>query len=506
MNPAACQRLALGAAYFAVCLLFTGACGRTGAAAPAAVAPDLAPALDLNADPHIFEMDLQASETTAEYRLGQQTPVWAYNGSVPGPLVELAQGDTLSVHFHNNLPQNTTIHWHGIRLPNAMDGSLAVQNPLPPVGSFEYKFALQDPGLYWFHPHHRSDEQTAKGMYGVILVRGANEPQSDFEHILVLDDATLDAGGKLPTNLSDYHKMDEHQMFHGRSGPDILVNGRVQREIELQVGAIHRFRFLNAANLRVFNLRVPGHQWRVIGSDGGFFEKPYDVNNLVIGPAERYDALLIATGAVGDAVKLESDAFPRAEDDPQAATSVCQFRLTGPALSGRTLPTALPGLMPARLPVPADGALPIEFDFGTTGGLQDGKLPAMGPDPIPQLPGDPIFYINKHAGMDVPDLTFKLGEVRKFRIHNISHQYHVFHLHGFFFQVVETDDLFDAKLNPFGLQPQLITQAQKDTVAVREGYSVTVVARFDALGTWMYHCHIPEHSERGMMAAIHVVP
>lgn len=188
-------------------------------------------------------MDLQVSETTAEYRTGQRTPVWAYNGTVPGPLVDLAQGDTLTVHFHNNLPQNTTIHWHGIRLPNAMDGSLAVQNPVPPGGGFEYSFTVQDPGLYWFHPHHRSDEQTAKGMYGVIRVRGPNEPQADFEHILVLDDATLDALGKLPENLSDYHKMDEHQMFHGRSGPDILVNGQLARQIDLQIGAIHRFHF-----------------------------------------------------------------------------------------------------------------------------------------------------------------------------------------------------------------------------------------------------------------------
>jgi len=460
-------------------------------------------------DPTLFEFDLEAREATTEYLPGVRTKVWTYNGTVPGPLIDVNVGTKLVVHFKNSLPQATTIHWHGIRLPNAMDGATAVQDPVQPGSSFDYAFTFKDPGLYWFHPHHRSDEQTAKGMYGIIRVRGPSEPVVDYEHVIALDDVRLQADGSLPPDYSDYHKLTETMKLHGRSGPVIVVNGAANRPIDVVAGAIHRFRFLNSANLRFFNLTIPGQTWRIIGTDGSLFEKPYDSPNLVIGPAERWDALLIPNGAPGSELALQSDAFPRSEDDPQEAFAVTKLRLVGPVVGGRVLPETLRGVAAPRLVLPPEDALPIEFDFGIIGGAGDYRLPtdshAHG-DFVPALPGDPVFVINKKAGSDIPSLNLKVGDVRVFKISNVSHQMHLFHLHGFFFQIVSTDDQYDAKRNPFGLRPELMSQANRDTVVVREGYSVTVVARFDEPGTWMYHCHIPEHSERGMMAEIHVSP
>jgi FtsP/CotA-like multicopper oxidase with cupredoxin domain len=120
------------------------------------------------------------------------------------------------------------------------------------------------------------------------------------------------------------------------------------------------------------------------------------------------------------------------------------------------------------------------------------------------IAGDPIFVINKKAGSDIPAIGVGLGDVRSFHIHNVSHQIHIFHLHGFFFQIVDTDDQYDPKINPLGLHPEIYAQAEKDTITVRSGYSVTIVGKFDNPGKWMFHCHIPEHSERGMMAEVHV--
>lgn len=474
------------------------------AAEPPAESPGLTPAVDENPDPRVFELHLEAKGAAVSLTQGLTTAAWTYNGMVPGPLIDVAVGDELRVHFKNSLPEPTTIHWHGLRVPNAMDGAPAVQTPVPPGGTFEYAFTLKDPGLYWFHPHYRSDSQVRRGLYGVIRVRGAREPVADHEHVLVLDDATLGTGGELPADLDDYGKLAMDQKLHGRWGPTILVNGQSERVIELQAGSIHRFRFLNSANLRYFNLAVPGHVWRVIGTDGGFFEKPYDVDHLLIGPAERYDALLIPRGAPGAELALTSDAYPRAEDDPQPAAKVATFRIAaGPAVEGRTLPDVLPGVGVPRLTPPLGAPTEVELDQGTVGGVEGYTLPPMNGMQTP-MSGDPVFVINKKAGSDIPAFNVDFGALKTFHIHNVSHQIHIFHLHGFFFQVVDTDDRYDAKLNPLGLRPEMITQAQKDTITVRSGYSVTIVGRFDAPGKWMFHCHIPEHSEHGMMAEVDV--
>jgi FtsP/CotA-like multicopper oxidase with cupredoxin domain len=496
----------------AACLIVAGCRSATPTVAivpPLDDSPGLTPAVDINPDPHIFEFNLEAKLSTTEYVTGKTTPVWSYNGTVPGPLIDVSVGDTLVIHFKNSLPQATTIHWHGIRLPNAMDGTLATQDPIPPGGTFEYRFTLKDQGLYWFHPHHRSDSQTERGLYGVIRVRGTNEPTSDHEHVWVLDDLRIDASGALPPDLDNYELLSTPMKIHGRSGPTLLVNGRANRTLELQPGAIHRFRVLNTANLRYFNLAIPGHRWRVIGTDGGLFPHPYDVDNLVIGPAERYDALLIPTAPSGSNLTLRSDAFDRAEDDPQLAGDVATLHMSAePTLTGRTLPEVLQGVTVAPVDTPSGEPLPIEFDSDTIGGASGFTLPTMDHhgDPVTALPGDPVFVINKKAGMDIPSIDLPRGVTKAFLLHNVSHQIHLFHLHGFFFRIVETDDMYDAKLNPGGLRPEMITQARKDTITVRSGYSVKVVATFDSPGTWMYHCHIPEHSERGMMGEIRITP
>jgi FtsP/CotA-like multicopper oxidase with cupredoxin domain len=473
---------------------------------PAVDSPGIALAVDENPDPHIFEFHLEARVSTTQLVAGTTTTVWSYNGTVPGPLIDATVGDTLVVHFKNSLPESTTIHWHGIRLPNEMDGTLAVQRPVKPGGTFEYRFTLKDAGLYWFHPHQRSDAQTARGLYGVIRVRGPHEPVVDAEHVVVLDDARLESDGSLPADLTDYALLPFPMKVHGRCGPNVLVNGQTKRTLTLRPGAIHRFRFLNTANLRYFNLAVAGHRWRVIGTDGSLLPKPYDVDHLVIGPAERYDALLIPSGAPGADLTLVSDAFARAEDDPQPATSVATFHLEGDPIVGRVLPSELPNVAVPRIVVPTGEPTLIEFDSDTVGGSSGYTLPPMdmAGEPVVSAHGDPIFVINKKAGTDVPPLAIPLGTTRAFRVHNVSHQIHIFHLHGFFFQIVDTDDVYDAVNNPGGLHPEMTSQAVKDTITVRSGYSVTIVGTFDAPGKWMFHCHIPEHSERGMMGEIDV--
>jgi FtsP/CotA-like multicopper oxidase with cupredoxin domain len=496
-------------AFLAWATLGIGACHSTATDAPPVTppsddSPGLVAAVDTNPDPTVFEFTLEAKGAVVSYVPGLSTPSWTYNGTVPGPLVDVNVGDELRIHFKSSLTEPTTIHWHGLRVPNEMDGAPAVQAPVTPGGTFEYVFKLTDPGLYWFHPHYRSDSQIRHGLYGVIRVRGPSEPKIDHEHVLVLDDATLGADGALPADVDDYATLPMDQKLHGRWGSTILVNGKADRVLDLQAGAVHRFRFVNSANLRYFNLAVPGHVWRVIGTDGSLFEKPYDIDHLLIGPAERYDALLIPKGAPGAVLTLTSDAYQRADDDPQPAAKVAALRISNePAIAGRVLPDVLPGVAVPRLVPPPGDPIEIELDQGTVGGTEGYTLPMMDGMSMP-MTGDPIFTINKKAGSDIPPIDVALGGLRTFHIHNVSHQIHIFHLHGFFFQIVDTDDLYDAALNPLGLRKEMISQAEKDTITVRSGYSVTIVGAFDRPGKWMFHCHIPEHSERGMMAEVHV--
>ncbi|MBK7580151.1 MAG: multicopper oxidase domain-containing protein [Myxococcales bacterium] len=187
-------------------------------------------AKDLDPSPGVFELELEAGVGKARYVAAGTTPVWTYNGTSPGPLIELAVGDRLKAHFSNALPEETTVHWHGLRIPAAMDGTMAMQNPTQPGGTFEYEFVVKDAGLFWFHPHVRSDEQVEKGLYAPIVVRGPNEPSADREVVWMLDDVALEADGSRPEYLDDESKM------LGRHGDTLLVNGVVSPTVEVQAG------------------------------------------------------------------------------------------------------------------------------------------------------------------------------------------------------------------------------------------------------------------------------
>ena len=171
-------------------LAFACSCGRSSATAPRAdggasgqpegwnrevstATPD-----DLNPDPHVLEINLEATLTPRELIAGIPATVWTYNGQIPGPTLRAQVGDRVIVHFTNHLPEATTLHWHGIRLDAAMDGTPSVQPPVEPGATFDYDFIVPDAGLYWYHPHVRSNIQVASGLYGAILVDDPAESPS----------------------------------------------------------------------------------------------------------------------------------------------------------------------------------------------------------------------------------------------------------------------------------------------------------------------------------------
>lgn len=225
--------------FFAVCAAGLGSVA--GCGTPEAPLPDplaLATAANESAAPSTLEVTLTAKETSWDFGASKPSPVWSYNGTVPGPLLDARVGDRLVVHFANRLPEATTVHWHGLRLPNGMDGAPDVSGPVAAGGTFTYDFILKDAGLFWFHPHLRTDVQVERGLTGVIRVRGVDEPvvgtDVDEERVLVFDDVRVNDDGTFPTYLDDTSKM------MGREGNTLLVNGRRTPTLSLRPGALVR--------------------------------------------------------------------------------------------------------------------------------------------------------------------------------------------------------------------------------------------------------------------------
>ena len=142
---------------------------------------------DINPDPDIVEINLEAKITNIEIVPGHPTPVWAYNGSLPGPLIRAKVGDKVIVHFKNSLPESTSIHWHGLRLPNNMDGVPGItQAPIEPNAEFRYEFTARDAGTFWYHPHINSAAQVGWGLYGAVVVEDPADPKAFGDDLVIL--------------------------------------------------------------------------------------------------------------------------------------------------------------------------------------------------------------------------------------------------------------------------------------------------------------------------------
>jgi FtsP/CotA-like multicopper oxidase with cupredoxin domain len=223
-----------------------------------------------------------------------ETPAWCYNGNVPGPELRVRQGERLRVTVENALAEETTVHWHGLRVPNAMDGvPHLTQRPIGAGETFLYEFDAVDAGTFWYHPHQRSFEQVGRGLYGPLIIEEAEPPRVDREVTWVLDDWRLTQSAEISEDFGN-----RHDMSHGgRVGNTATINGRVPDEFAVRRGERVRLRLINAANARIFGLDFRGHAPRVIALDGQPVTPHEPPGGLVVlGPAMRADLILDMTG------------------------------------------------------------------------------------------------------------------------------------------------------------------------------------------------------------------
>ncbi len=366
----------------------------------------------------------------------------------------------------NRLSEPTTIHWHGLRLPPAMDGTDDVQRPVAPGDTFEYRFPLPDAGTFWYHPHANETVQLERGLYGVLVVRGDDEPAVDAERVLVFDDVKLDRRGRVagPGRFLEKH--------NGREGKTLLLNGQVAPVLELAAGQVERWRLVNVASARYVRFSLGGQQFRIIGSDGGLIERPVAATEVLITPADRAE-VLVGPFVERTMLNIESLPYDRGLGLRKRPDVFGTIRV-GPA---RSSAAAIPERLRTIEPLASAG--PSETREVRLGGRMSVRnfVEFM-------VDGEP-----HHHGAPV-----KVGELQVWDLINETPIDHPFHLHGFFFQVLDVN----------GEAPAYASW--EDTVNVpRKGRVRIAWLPDDRPGPWMAHCHILEHHAAGMMTHFHVV-
>src|SRR5919109_2262514 len=233
-------------------------------------------------------------------RIGEATVrMLAYNGSVPGPMLKVAQGSTLTVHVTNHGDIEATVHWHGLRLENRYDGTHDTQAPIPVGETFTYQVHVPDPGAYWYHPHIREDYGQELGLYGNILVtpREADYwPPANRELLLTLDDILIEDG-----QIAAFRESQTTHVAMGRFGNVMLVAGEADLQLAVNRGEVVRFYLTNTANTRVFNVALPGARMKLVGADAGHYEHEQLVEEVLLAPSER----VVVDVLFADAGKLE---------------------------------------------------------------------------------------------------------------------------------------------------------------------------------------------------------
>jgi len=430
-------------------------------------------AVDINPDPNVVEVSLTAQVTSLSLVPGGPTDVWTYDGLLPGPLIRARQGNRVIVHFANQLPEDTTIHWHGLRVPAAMDGMPGEsQPPTVPGGTFDYDFIVPDASTFWYHPHVNSAKQVGDGLYGPFIVDDPTEP-SDVgdEVVMVLSDINIGADGKLGTSDGGG---DLGTLF-GREGDVLLVNGKVRPTLKARPGRPQRWRLINAAKARYFQVSLPGHSFTRIGGDGGLMTSPVTTDMPVLAPAERADLIVVPTGNSGDELVVRWIPYDRGWGTAVFREPADLFVVH---LEGTPVTTpALPSLHREIVPLPLEGATPVTL-----------SLDQVSLSPL-------VLGINGVAFSDAPTYHASVGETQIWTITNTIDWNHPFHLHGFFFQVLTED-----------LKPREPME-WKDTIDVGVRQTVRFAVKFDDRpGMWMFHCHLLDHAEAGMMAGLMVDP
>jgi FtsP/CotA-like multicopper oxidase with cupredoxin domain len=505
-----------------------------------------------------FELGIAA----VKKRIGDaEVRMLAYNGSVPGPTLRVAEGSQIEVDVVNEGDLEATVHWHGLRLDNRSDGTHETQAPIPIGGRFACTVAFPDPGLYWYHPHIREDYGQEMGLYGNVIVEPA-DPEYwapvNREWVLTLDDVLIEDG-----RIAAFSRSETSYAAMGRFGNVLLVAGEPELALEARHGEVVRVYLTNTANTRVFKVKLPGARMKLVGGDSGRCEREEIVEEAILAPSERVilDVLVERPGELAlehhtpeKVYRLASIAVSDEPAEPSLAEAFEQLR-SAPELTAERegLDRHLSGEPDKTL------AFVAEMDFDEPAGgtaaytcpmhpevvsEEPGRCPSCGMKLLPahvaqagghhehehEHPGhehghdhaatggieweDDMVEVNKittpantrwklidrstdAANHDIA-WQFRVGDRVKIRLVNEMDSDHPMH-HPFH---IHGAGRFLVLARDGEVEPNLVWS---DTVLVRTGETVDILLEVTNPGRWMAHCHIAEHHESGMMFSFDVV-
>jgi FtsP/CotA-like multicopper oxidase with cupredoxin domain len=487
---------------------------------------------------------------------GAELRMLAYNGSIPGPVLQVDQGSEITVQVTNDGDVEATVHWHGLRLENQYDGVPdETQVPIPIGGTYTCKVRFPDAGFYWYHPHIREDFGLEMGLYGTIVVEPADPsywPAADRELTLTLDDLLVEDG-----HIAPFSRSGPTFVAMGRYGNVMLINGQTRFSGHAAAGEVVRLYLVNTANTRIFNVAIRGARAKLVGGDSGRYERETIIDEVLLAPSERavIDVLFDTPGqvrlehrtpdhvydlggftvtdgvpgaAAGSFGTLRTDPELTAEhqaighdterppdkvlafyslmpllygeDDTPASAYACPMHPEVTATEPGTCPKCGMKLMPSDAPL-APASEPHQ-DAAHSHDHGDGL---EWEDLMPEInrvsdSGNMIWQlIDRQTGAVNGDISwsFTVGDRVKIRLVNEMDSdhpmHHPFHVHGAGrFLILSRDGKPEANL------------VWKDTVLLRAGETVDILLDVSNPGLWMAHCHIAEHNQSGMMFSFNV--
>ena len=386
------------------------------------------------------------------------TEMLGFNGAMPGPELRLRRGQPVTIEVENGLAQGTAVHWHGIRLDNSMDGVPGLTQPvIEPGGTKTYSFIPPDAGTFWYHSHHMSHEQVARGMVGPLIIEDDDPVDVDHDITAILSDWLMERDGTLIDEYDNPRSV-SHAGLLGTFARAFFSRDSVQR------GDRVRLRLINTATNRIFPLAVTGAEGKLVALDGMALPEPRDFEEIMLAPAQRADLILDVTGP------LRLDMMSRQGPYELGAMSVDGTNET-------RRPSPVSALPSARLPQisDTDHKLTLKMMGGAMSGGHE---------------GDNVWAFNDVSDMqDRPFATFKTGETARITLVNDTSFPHGIHLHGHhFFEVTEDGSPGDLR----------------DTTLVFPRQSREILCAFDNPGKWMLHCHMLSHAMGGMRTWVEV--
>ena len=422
---------------------------------------------------------------------GPKIGFWGFNETLPGPILRYRKGEKVSIMVENGLSVDTAVHWHGLRVPNNMDGvPFVTQDPIKPGARMAYEYTVPDSGTYWYHPHQSSFEQVPRGLYGAFIVEESKPIEVDQELVWLLSDVKLGPNGQ---QVEDYGRILD-LANEGRTGNQVLLNGKADPDpVQVRSGERLRLRLINGASARIFRLKLTGHALTVIAFDGQAVE-PHLVEQVDLGPGMRVDLIVDCMQKAGTVFALNDGGHRGVGEIVKIAYSA------GNAVRDKASGAPI-RLAPNQIAEP-DSSKAEDHYLVFQGGMR-------GAPTIGQIDGKPAktsemmekyglaWTMNytaqhEHALMHEPLFNFKQGQHITLHMINETDFWHPMHLHGHFFRVIAVN----------GKKTRL--QEWRDTVLMGPRESVDVAFVADNPGEWMFHCHILDHAAGGMMGTFAV--